>query len=81
MYVFNQSYMGVWLKLIKMQNNYKIQKAYLVLSIAQTRTTFSPLPQVGLLRKPIESPLNGVAENASTKIEIFKVEYLRRKSL
>ena len=38
---------GIWRKLIRMQNNYELQKDFvLVVSLARARTTFSPLPQV-----------------------------------
>ena len=49
-----------------MQNKYLLKKDFiLVLSLAQTHTTFSSLPHTtggGLLRKPMNQPLNGVAE-------------------
>ena len=47
-----------------MQNNYDLQK-FLVFSLARIRTAFSPLPQPtggDLLRKPMNTPLDGVAE-------------------
>ena len=60
--------MGFWLKLIRMQNHYEQQKdfLFLVFSFSRTHTTFFPLPTTdgGLLRKPMNPPLNGVAKIA-----------------
>ena len=47
-----------------MQSKYELKKNYiLVLRILRTYTTFSPVTTGGgLLRKPMNQPLNGVAE-------------------
>ena len=53
--------MGFWLKLIRMQNNYELQKDFfLVFSLALTRTTFfASTTGGGLLRKPMNRLLMG----------------------
>ena len=47
--IFSKFYVELWLILIRMQNNYELQNVFfLVFSLARTRTTFSPLPQVAV---------------------------------
>ena len=54
-----------------MKINIKYKRIVLVFSFAPTRTRFASTTGGDLLRKPINSPLNGVAEVHKPMLETF----------
>ena len=62
--IFISFEIGFWLKLIRMQNEYLLKKEFYFSfkSFANSHYGFASTAGGGLLRKPMNQPLNGVAE-------------------